>query len=84
MFAPKIQEEEREYRGQKYIAYIMNRDFFYRLFLILFRARIRQRRHGIKKPEQSPARVYGFRSAIDKAHRRQWSAAELPSGAAPC
>jgi len=37
MFAPKIQEEEREYRGQKYIAYIMNRGFFfYRFFSFCF------------------------------------------------
>lgn len=28
MFTPKIKEEERIYRGQTYIAYLMNRDFF--------------------------------------------------------
>jgi Rha family phage regulatory protein len=28
MFAPKYMIEEREYRGNKYVAYLMNRDFF--------------------------------------------------------
>lgn len=47
---------------------------------------IRQDAQGAGAPYQTKRGTTGRKRSLsnDQAHRRQWSAAELPSGGAPC